>query len=300
MPRKSIYMLAAAAFIIAVIFALGSGHEKIAEWYYTNSTFVSGGGPKYAVVLKYENGTYVKAGEYGEPPRGMRYLGRGSERPAKRVEIPESRVRDVVNRAGVKGKILGTYRFNGTHVVTLVEEEPLKMWAIIWNNKSLYTKALQFEKYLEEEYVEVAEREGDITFTRGWRIVGYVEASGILPFSTYTFYDESSGQFNASLGYFKVATAGWFTIVYGAAVYVEDRSYYELTDPMLRLCFFNTQTSGSGSILASVRANGRAITITCGLLGTVFDIIAYIGYDAFLYRHAAAHGNKWFTSGCVC
>ncbi|MGC9130253.1 MAG: hypothetical protein ACP5H5_01550 [Pyrobaculum sp.] len=285
-----------------VALAVKENPAKIAEEYYEKSVFINGSsGPRLLAVIA-DNGTVIYASAPSDN-NGPWDLRRGGERPAQKVEVPDEAVKRALERVGAAGELLGTYRFNSTHLVTLVAEAPLVVYAVIWNNDTAAKAQLKFEKYFEDEGVsspQPVDRRSNTTFVKGWRIVGYVDVSGVLPFSFYSFEDESWGQFNTPGGYFKVAAKGRFRIIYGAAVYVEDLSYYELTDPMLSLCFFNSGTSGSGTAMASVKANGRAVTVTCGILGVVYDIIARVGYDAWLNRFADARGNKWFTTGCRC
>ncbi|ABP50283.1 MAG: hypothetical protein OWQ51_02355 [Pyrobaculum arsenaticum] len=96
-----------------------------------------------------------------------------------------------------------------------------------------------------------------------------------------------------------MAAAGRFKVIYGAAVYVEDMSYYEITDPLLSSCYWNHYSEGSGTPLAFVRAHGKAVT-PCYPVGTVLDIMAGIGYDAWLYRSSLVKGNKYITTQCRC
>ncbi|MBP1448518.1 MAG: hypothetical protein JZD41_00640 [Thermoproteus sp.] len=213
--------------------------------------------------------------------------------------------RAAVAEAGVSGRLLGTYLYNATHYVTLVDEGPLSAYAVIWNNETAAAVRLNFAKYIERSFNETVGEYGEYKFVRGWRYVGYVETSGALPFSVYEFYDESWGMRQTPTGYYKAAAAGWFKVVYGVAVYVTNASYYEVTDPMLRSCYLNSYTQGDGTPLAGVRAIGRAITTACPVLGTVFEIIADVGYDAWLSRLDSirldfVHGNKWFTTACAC
>jgi hypothetical protein len=286
-----------------VALAVKENPAKIAEEYYEKSVFIKGSsGPRLLAVIA-DNGTVIYA---SAPPdnNGPWDLRRGGERPAQKVDVPDEAVKRALEKAGVAGELLGTYRFNRTHLVTLVEEAPLRIYAVIWDNETVAKAQLKFEKYFENEGAsspQPVDRGSNTTFVKGWRTVGYVDVSGVLPFSVYSFEDESWGQFNTPGGYFKVAAKGEFVIIYGAAVYIRaDLSYYESTDPMLHLCFFHSGAFGSGTPAAYIRANGRAITVTCGLLGVVYDIIATVGYDAWLYRSADARGNKWFTTGCRC
>ena len=288
--------------IVVMVSAAVEEPAKIAKEYYERSWFINGtSGPRLLSVVT-DNGTVISISAPSDN-NGPWNLRRGGERAAKKVDASSEAVEEALSRVGVAGRLLGTYSYNSTHVVTLVEGAPLKVYAVIWDNETATKAQLKFEKYFEDGGADpprIADRQNNITFVRGWRVVGYVETSGVLPFSVYTFEDESWGQFNTPGGYFKVVARGRFTVVYGAAVYVKDLSYYELTDPMLGLCFFNSEASGGGTPLASVKANGRATTKTCGVLGVVYDVMAWISYDAWVNRFADAKGNKWFTSGCLC
>jgi hypothetical protein len=95
-----------------------------------------------------------------------------------------------------------------------------------------------------------------------------------------------------------VTAAGYFTVVYGVAVYVMDHSRYSLSDPALMLCRFNSYVSGSGTPSASVHAYGKADTNTCARgFDTAFDITALIGHNAWLYRFAPpATANRWYVT----
>jgi len=95
-----------------------------------------------------------------------------------------------------------------------------------------------------------------------------------------------------------LTAAGYFTVVYGVAVYVKDLSTYSLSDPDLMLCSFNSYVSGGGTPSASVRTYGKADTTTCASgFGTAFDITASIGYNAWLHRFAPpATGNRWYVT----
>ncbi|GEM_PF-1562051 len=288
----------------ATVLAVVENPEKVAREYYEKSVFIKGSsGPRLLAIVT-DNGTVVEVSEPSDN-NGPWNLRRGGERPAKKVDVANEAVEKALSRAGVAGRLLGTYSYNSTHVVTLVEENSITVeeapliYAVIWNNDTVAKAQLKFEKYFEDQGVSPENRRNN-TFVKGWWMVGYVETSGVLPFSVYYFVDESWGQFNTPGDYFRVVASGRFIIIYGVAVYVDDLSSYVLTDPMLSLCFFNSATSGSGTPMASVRANGRAITVTCGVFGVVYDIIARIGYDAWLGRYADATGNKWFTSGCRC
>ena len=298
----AVAVIAIGVMIAAVALAVEEDPTKIAKEYYEKSVFIKGSsGPRLLAVIA-DNGTVIYA---SAPPdnNGPWDLRRGGERPAQKVEVPDEAVKRALERVGAAGELLGTYRFNSTHLVTLVAEAPLVVYAVIWNNDTAAKAQLKFEKYFEDEGVsspQPVDRRSNTTFVKGWRTVGYVDVSGVLPFSYHEFEDESWGQFNTPGGYYRVAAKGYFRIIYNTAVYVEDLSYSVLTDPMLRECFFNSQASGSGTPVASVKANGRAITVTCAILGTVFDIRATIGYSASLNRFADARGNKWFTSGCLC
>jgi len=223
-------------------------------------------------------------------------------RPARPAHVAKEAEDAAVARVGVAGRRLGTYVYNDTHYVTLVEEAPLVVYAVIWNNETAVAKVLNFVKYVEKSHNETLLRDGNYTYVAGWRYVGYVDTSGVLPFSVYAFYDENWGRWDTPAGYFKVSAAGYFTIIYGAAVYVRDASYYMLTDPTFFVCRFSSYTDGSGTPLASVNAMGRAIQHTCWIaLATVLEIRASLAYDFYGRRLAApAVGNKWLTIGCNC
>jgi len=270
----------AIAVAVAVVIVIASGIGDVSKWYFERSSFTYGSGP-------------IREAQHMALP--------DHKRPARPAHVTKEAEDAAVARVGVAGRRLGTYVYNDTHYVTLVEKAPLAVYAVIWNNETAVAKALNFVKYVEKSHSETLRRDGNYTYAVGWRYVGYIDASGVLPFDVYIFYDENWGRWDTPTGYFKVAAAGYFTIIYGVAVYVDDRSYYELTDPMLRLCSFSHYVEGSGTPLAGVHATGRAITITCTILGTVFDIKADLSYDAWGNRGAPpAVGNKWFTSGCLC
>jgi hypothetical protein len=272
-----------AILLVAAVLVYGNlkSAEEIARFYFENSTFVSGGATSIMGQPDYQP-------ENAAPE--------GSLKPAEAVEIDAS---DVLRRVGVAGRILGTYRFNATHLVTLVEPQVAEfpaLYAVVWNNSSASWFPVEFVKYRELEVNKTLLRDGRYTYVVGQRSVGFVAAN--LPFTVVSFYDENWGQWNTPAGYFRVTAAGYFTIIYGVAVYVMDYSRYSLNDPALMLCKFNSHVSGSGTPSASVRAYGRADTITCVAgFGTAFDITALIGYDAWLRRFAPpATGNKWFVA----
>ncbi|MEM1569086.1 MAG: hypothetical protein QXI84_11445 [Thermofilaceae archaeon] len=272
--------------VVATALALASGFNNLAQRYFDESYFTYG---SHVAVL-------------GEPNYKPQRMADADARPATPAGVPRDVEKEVVNKAGVRGRVLGTYVYNSTHYVTLVEAAPLDVSAVIWNNRTLAVGQLRFEKYIEGSGNKTLLRDGNYTYLVGWLYAGYRDVSGVLPFSVMTFYDENWGQWNTPTGYFKVAAAGWFTVVYGAAVYVSDSSYYVVTDPVLKLCTFTSSASGSGTPQASVRAYGKAITLTCYTgPATVFDITAVIGYDAWLNRFAPPPtGNKWLTVGCQC
>lgn len=277
-------LVAAAAITVALVAAIvATAYDsetsaiEIAKLYYEKSEFITGG--KTTPIEVHVDESKV----------------------AKKADVPPEVEKEIMERAGVRGKSLGTYRYNETHLVTLVEEEFLKVYAVVWSRGGdLAVYELKFEKFVEHEDPQVVEKVGDYEFVKGGRYVGYVDTSGVLPFATYAFEDEYWGQFNTPGGYFRVTARGRFSIIYGVAVYVYDRSTHDLTDPILRLCFFRSWTSGSGSPIAGVTANGRAMTAPCFPLATVFDLWARIGYDAWLNRFTDAFGNKWFTTNCQC
>ncbi len=283
--RTKLYVLAAVAtvLLIVVTYAGRQDIEEVAKFYYERSTFVTGSNTSFL-------------GEAGYQPENV--APKGALRPAEPVEVDAS---EVVKKAGVAGSALGTYRYNMTHLVTLVLPQGASfpaLYAVVWNNETAVGFDVKFTKYREVEVSRTFLRDGNYTYVVGQRSVGYVAEN--LPFTVASFYDENWGQWNTPTGYFKVATAGYFTVIYGVAVYVYNASYYELRDPSLMLCKFNSYVSGSGMPSASVRAYGRADLLTCRAgFGTAFDITATIGYDAWLNRFAPpATGNKWFTFGC--
>jgi hypothetical protein len=269
--------------LVAVVLVYGSlkSLEEVAKFYFEKSTFVSGGATSIMGQLDYQP-------ENAAPE--------GSLRPAEAVEIDAS---DVLRRVGIAGRILGTYRFNATHLVTLVEPQVAEfpaLYAVVWNKSSVSWFSVEFVKYRELEINKTLLRDGRYTYVVGQRSVGFVAAN--LPFTVVSFYDENWGQWNTPTGYFRVTAAGYFTVLYGVAVYVMDYSKYSLSDPDLMLCKFHSYVSGSGTLSASVRAYGKAGTNTCERgFGTVFDITVSIGYDAWLYRFAPpATANRWYVS----
>jgi hypothetical protein len=279
--------IVAAILLVAVVLVYGSlkSPEEVARFYFENSTFVSGGATSIMGQLDYQP-------ENAAPE--------GSLKPAEAVEIDAS---DVLRHVGIAGRILGTYRFNATHLVTLVEPQIAEfpaLYAVVWNNSSASWFPVEFVKYRELEINKTLLRDERYTYVVGQRSVGFVAAN--LPFTVVGIYDENWGQWNTPTGYFRVTAAGYFTVVYGVAVYVMDYSRYSLSDPALRLCRFNRYVSGSGTPSASVHAYGRADTTTCAFgAGTAFEITAVIGYNAWLHRFAPpATGNKWFYIGPCC
>ncbi|MFN3804864.1 MAG: hypothetical protein ACK4SY_07390 [Pyrobaculum sp.] len=294
--RIAIIMLAIVA-IAAVAYVTTPGLNSLAEYYYNNSYFVWESKTLYAAMIT-DDGEVI---EYinnsdglvtGQAPRG------GDVKPARAAEADPEAVKDALRRAGVDGELLGTYVYNSTHLVTLVENTDI--YAVIWNNESAVAHKLKFEKYT-EECRSAARKYDDYTFVATWCSVGYREMSGILPL--YSFEDEAAAIWYTPAGYFKVAARGRFTIIYGVAVYVEDRSYREITDPTMYVCSFNSRTSGSGTPLAGVRAEGKAIQYTCRFppyIATRLDAFAYISYDAWLIRSADARGSKNLVPGCIC
>ncbi|MEZ0318755.1 MAG: hypothetical protein ABWK05_02000 [Pyrobaculum sp.] len=289
MKRKLVVIIAMAVLLsVALLAVANSGNGDVAKKYYEESYFTYG---SHTAFL-------------GSPDYTPQKIDVGDTAPAKPAGVPQDVEKNVVERARVRGRILGTYVYNATHYVTLVEKEPLDVVAIVWNSQAAAVRQLKFEKVVEKAYNKTVLRDGKYSYVVGRRYVGYKEVSGVLPFSVVTFYDENWGQWNTPLGYFKVAAAGWFIIIYGAAVYVTDASYYVITDPMLRLCTFTSSTSGDGTPQASVRAYGKAVTVPCAPIapfGTVFDVTVTIGYSAWLIGFfPPAVGNKWFTSSCEC
>ncbi|MEM0464300.1 MAG: hypothetical protein QXP31_08350 [Pyrobaculum sp.] len=298
MRLKLVIIVAAAATLIATLaVALNMSAVDLAKWYYEKSNFtVSDGGPLVVIRIK-DDGTVVVEKNLTSPPKNLAEEGR--RRAARPANVSDAEASQAVKKAGAEGRLLGTYLFNKTHYVTLVEKGPLEVYAVVWSSNSSAVHKLKFEKYLEDAGNETVRRDGDYVFVKGWRTEGYIDVSGVLPFDVYTFYDEEWGQWNTPLGYYKVAAAGRFKVIYGAAVYVDDKSYYEITDPLLSSCHWDHYSEGSGTLLASVRAHGKAVT-PCYPVGTVLDIMADIGYDAWLYRSSLVKGNKYFTTQCRC
>jgi len=276
--------------LVAVVLVYGSlrSLEEVARSYFEKSTFVSGGMTSIMGQLDYQP-------ENAAPE--------GSLKPAEAVEIDAS---DVLRHVGIAGRILGTYRFNATHLVTLVEPQVAEfpaLYAVVWNKSSASWFPVEFVKYRELEIDKTLLRDRGYTYVVGQRSVGFVAAN--LPFTVVSFYDENWGQWNTPTGYFRVTAAGYFTIVYGVAVYVMDYSRYSLNDPDLMLCNFNSYVSGGGTPSASVRAYGKADTTTCergfdtafNIFGTAFDITASIGYNAWLHRFSPlATANRWYVT----
>ncbi len=278
-------VIVAVILLVVAVLVYGSlkSPEEVAKFYFENSTFVSGGATSIMGQSDYQP-------ENAAPE--------GSLKPAETVETDAS---DVLRHVGIAGRILGTYRFNATHLVTLVEPQVAEfpaLYAVVWNNSSASWFPVEFVKYRELEINKTLLRDGRYTYVVGQRSVGFVATN--LPFTVVSFYDENWGQWNTPTGYFKVTAAGYFTVVYGVAVYVMEYSRYSLNDPDLMLCRFNSYVSGGGTPSASVRTYGKAGTKTCALgFGTAFDIAALIGYNAWLYRFAPpATGNKWFVTSC--
>jgi hypothetical protein len=272
---------------VAAVLVYGSlkSPEEVAKFYFENSTFVSGGATSIMGQPDYQP-------ENAAP-----------EGPLKPAEAVETDASDVLRHVGIAGRILGTYRFNATHLVTLVEPQVAEfpaLYAVVWNNSSASWLPVEFIKYRELEINKTLLRDGRYTYVVGQRSVGFVATN--LPFTVVSFYDENWGQWNTPTGYFRVIAAGHFTVVYGVAVYVMDRSRYLLNDPSLRLCRFYSYVSGYGTPSASVHAYGRADTNTCAFgIATAFDITVAIGYDAWLRRDAPpATGNKWIVIGPCC
>jgi hypothetical protein len=276
--------------LVAVVLVYGSlkSLEEVAKSYFEKSTFVSGGMTSIMGQLDYQP-------ENAAPE--------GSLKPAEAVEIDAS---DVLRRVGIAGRILGTYRLNATHLVTLVEPQDAEfpaLYAVVWNKSSASWFPVEFVKYRELETNKTLLIDRGYTYVVGQRSVGFVAAN--LPFTVVSFYDENWGQWNTPTGYFGLTAAGYFTVVYGVAVYVKDYSRYSLGDPDLMLCSFNSYVSGGGTPSASVRAYGKADTTTCergfdtalDIFGTAFDITASIGYNAWLHRFSPlATANRWYVT----
>ena len=281
----------------ALVVALNGSAVDIAKWYYEKSNFTAySEGPQMVLRIK-DDGTVVVEKNLTSPPKNL--AKEGHRRAAQPANVNGAEASQAVKKAGVEGRLLGTYLFNKTHYVTLVERGPLEVYAVVWSPNSSAVHKLKFEKYLEGAGNETVRRDGDYVFVKSWRTEGYIDVSGVLPFDVYTFYDEATGQWNTPLGYYKVAAAGQFTVIYGAAVYVDDESYYQIADLPLSSCHWNHYSEESGTPLASVNAHGKAVT-PCVPVGTVLDIIADIGYDAWLNRYPSVVGNKYFTTLCRC
>jgi hypothetical protein len=70
--------------------------------------------------------------------------------PLKPAEAVETDASDVLRRVGIAGRILGTYRFNATHLVTLVAPQAAEfpaLYAVVWNNSSASWFPVEFVKY---------------------------------------------------------------------------------------------------------------------------------------------------------
>jgi len=257
---------------VAVLIAIAGGLGDVAKWYFEKSNFTHGGG------------SIREAQDVTLPDH---------KRPARLAQVAKEAEDAAVAKVGVAGRRLGTYVYNDTHYVTLVEEAPLVVYAVIWNNETAIARALNFVKYVEKSHNKTLLRDGKYTYVAGWRYVGYVDMSGVLPFSVYVFYDENWGRWDTPAGYFKVAVAGRFTIVYGVAVYVYDLSYYVLTDPVSYLYQYIRITESNGTQLASVRAIGHAVLSNRKTI-TEFKIRASLAYDVWGTRVAPPTvGNKF-------
>jgi hypothetical protein len=282
--------IVAVILLVAAVLVYGNlkSPEEVAKFYFENSTFVSGGATSIMGQPDYQP-------ENAAPE--------GSLKPAEAVETDAS---DVLRRVGIAGRILGTYRFNATHLVTLVEPQVAEfpaLYAVVWNKNSASWFPVEFVKYRELEINKTLLRDGRYTYVVGQRSVGFVAAN--LPFTVVGIYDENWGQWNTPTGYFRVTAAGYFTIVYGVAVYVMDYSRYSLSDLALMLCRFNSYVSGYGTPSASVHTYGKTDTTTCAkgfdtafdIFGTAFDITASIGYNAWLHRFSPpATANRWYVT----
>lgn len=296
-PHKFVVVVSIIAVVMAAVYVVGqlASVEELARYYYNNTRFEAKSKTVYAAVIT-DDGEVIEYINENDGSLFRGYADRGGKaKPAKAVEAEPEAVRRALERVGVEGELLGTYVYNSTHVVTLVKN----LYAVVWNNETAAAYTLKFEKYLEDGS-STSRRYGDYTFVASWRSVGYRETSGVLPFGVYRFEDWVEGTFYTPGGYFKVVAYGRFTIIYGAAVYVEDRSYSQLTDPTMGVCRFVSRAGGSGTPLAGIRAEGMAIQITCPILATRLTTFAFISYDAWLGRSADATGNRELVPGCIC
>lgn len=272
-PKALIVVLVVAAVVLAAVLVVSILSVLSAVSYYRTVTYVTA--PNVPIVIPEVD-----------------------KRAAKLVEVPAEVVREIVGRAGVGGKPIGTYRYNKTHYVTLVEVDFLKIYAVIWRDRDLAVYPLKFEVFMEGSR-RARERIGAYEFVEEWKYVGYVDISGVLPFAVFQFRDVISVRYYTGGGHYEVVVEGFFTIIHGTAVYVRDVSRSVVTDPTLRECFFRNETR-SDLFFANIIVHGRAVTTNCTAGGAEFNIEISLIRDAWLYHFPDVDGSVLPSYDCRC